>query len=87
MDSHSSKERLGEVRMNKGDVVKFKNVVDAGDENIRMVLLEDPDGGRVLVEVICDMNIKPTFRYKVGELEVCGKKILKDGGRHAEGDN
>lgn len=60
--------------MKKGDVVKFKNIVDAGDENVRMVLLEDPDGGRVLVEDICDMNIKPTWRYNVEDLEVCNKE-------------
>ena len=35
--------------MKKGDIVKFRNVVDAGDEELRMILLEDPDGGRVLV--------------------------------------
>lgn len=38
--------------MKKGDIVKFRNVVDAGDENLRMILLEDPDGGRVLVESV-----------------------------------
>ena len=60
--------------MKKGDVVKFRNIVDPGDENDRMVLLEDPDGGRVLVVHICDMNIKPTSRYNVEDLEVCGKE-------------
>lgn len=35
--------------MKKGDIVKFRNVVVAGDEDLRMILLEDPDGGRVLV--------------------------------------
>jgi hypothetical protein len=59
--------------MKKGNIVKFKKVVDAGDENIRMVLLENPDGGRVLVEDIVDMNLKPTCRYNVDELEVCGE--------------
>jgi len=59
--------------MKKGDVVKFKKIVDPGDENVRMVLLEDPDGGRVLVEYISDLNIKPTFRYDVQELEVSSK--------------
>ena len=58
--------------MQKGDIVKFKKVVDAGDEDLRMVLLEDPDGGRVLVVAIVDMKIKPTYRYNVEDLEVCG---------------
>jgi len=54
----------------KGDIVKFRNVVDAGDENLRMILLEDPDGGRVLVESIVDMKIRPTDRYNVDDLEL-----------------
>lgn len=56
--------------MEKGDIVKFKRIVARGDEDARMVLLEDPDGGRVLVMHICDMNIKPTNRYETEELEV-----------------
>jgi hypothetical protein len=57
--------------MKKGDIVKFKAVVDEGDEKIRMVLLEDPDGGRVLVQALVDMTIKPTARYLVEDLDVC----------------
>ncbi|HIJ94624.1 MAG TPA: hypothetical protein HPP94_02585 [Desulfuromonadales bacterium] len=60
--------------MKKGDVVKFKNVVDDGDESLRMILLEDPDGGRVLVESIVEMNIRPTYRYSVDDLETCTQK-------------
>ncbi len=63
--------------MKKGDIVKFKKVVDAGDKDLRMVLLEDPDGGRVLVENIVDMNLKPTCRYNVEDLEVCGDIVDK----------
>lgn len=55
----------------KGDIVKFRNVVDAGDEELRMILLEDPDGGQVLVESIVVMKIRPTYRYNLEELEVC----------------
>lgn len=56
--------------MKKGEIVKFRNVVDPGDEDIRMILLEDPDGGRVLVESIVDMNIRPTCRYSIENLEI-----------------
>lgn len=59
--------------MKKGDIVKFKKVVDAGDETLRMVLLENPDGGRVLVAAVVDMNIKPTSRHNVEDLELCGE--------------
>ncbi len=56
--------------MKKGDIVKFKKAVDAGDEDLRMVVLENPDGGGVLVEAVIDMNIKPTYRYNVEDLEI-----------------
>ncbi len=56
--------------MKKSDVVKFKAVVDAGDEDIRMRLLEDPDGGRVLVESLRGMSINPTSRYNLEDLEL-----------------
>lgn len=62
--------------MKKGDIVKFKNVVDVGDEDLRMVLLENPDGGRVLVEAIVEMNLKPTSRYNIEDLEVCDKDTI-----------
>jgi hypothetical protein len=56
--------------MKKGDTVKFKNIVDKGDETARMILLENPDGGRVLVEDICSLPIRPTRVLPVKDLEV-----------------
>lgn len=56
--------------MKKGDFVKFKTVVDKGDETIRMRLREDPDGGRVLVEHLLNLSINPTNIYKVDDLEL-----------------
>jgi hypothetical protein len=52
--------------MREGDIVKFRAVVDPGDDKIRMRLLENPDGGRVLVESLMDMAINPTSIYPVG---------------------
>lgn len=57
--------------MKKGDIVKFRKAVDPCDEDLRMILLEDPDGGRVLVESVVDMKIRPTYRYNVEDLEFC----------------
>lgn len=57
----------------KGDIVGFKDVVDVGDENARMVLLEDPDGGRVKVEDLVDMAIRPTAIYNVEDLVLLEK--------------
>ena len=54
--------------MKRGDIVKFKKVVEPGDDRIRMRLLEDPDGGRVLVESLVEMTINPTSIYQVDDL-------------------
>lgn len=59
--------------MKKGDIVKFKKVVDLGDDKIEMRLLEDPDGGRVLVESLVGMAINPTAIYQVDDLYVVAK--------------
>lgn len=57
--------------MRMGDIVRFKEVVDAGDEELRMVVLEDEDGGRVLVQALIGMRLNPTYRYNTKDLEVC----------------
>jgi ribosomal protein S28E/S33 len=57
-----------EERMKKGDIVRFKEIVDAGDETVLMELLENPDGGRVLVRDLVDMAIQPTSVYPVDDL-------------------
>jgi len=57
--------------MKAGNIVKFKNVIDAGDEDIRMVILEDADRGRVLVEALVGMKFNPTYRYNTDDLEIC----------------
>ena len=63
--------------MKKGDIVKFKEAVDPGDEKVRMRLLEDPDGGRVLVESLVGMEINPTYVYPVSDLVKCEEPALK----------
>jgi hypothetical protein len=69
--------------MKKGDVVKFRNEVDPGDTKVRMILLEDPDGGRVLVGDVCiveDTGIKQavtaTSRYLVEDLELVSNEDM-----------
>jgi len=54
--------------MKKGGVVKFRHPVDADEGRIRMILLEDPDGGRVLVQDLLDMPLPPTHVYPVDSL-------------------
>jgi hypothetical protein len=62
---------LGGLKMKKGDVVKFKTPIDPGDEAAMMILIEDPDGGRVLVQHLVDMAIQPTSIYPVDDLVIC----------------
>ena len=61
--------------MKKGDVVRFRKVVDPGDEKVRMRLLEDPDGGRVLVEALVGMELNPTYIYPTEDLVECADKV------------
>ena len=58
--------------MRRGDIVRFKKIIDAGDDELRMVALEDEDGGRVLVQALVGMKLNPTAKYNVADLEVCG---------------
>lgn len=57
--------------MQKGDVVRFKEPIDPGDENALMVLEEDPGGGRVLVRHLVDMKLQPTSIYPIKDLQLC----------------
>jgi hypothetical protein len=54
--------------LKKGDKVRFRRVVDPGDDKIVMVLLEDPDGGRVLVESLIWDELNPTRVLPTSEL-------------------
>ncbi len=54
--------------LKKGDRVRFRRVVDPGDDKILMVLLEDPDGGRVLVESLIWDKLNPTRVLPISEL-------------------
>lgn len=76
--------------MKKGDLVKFRNEVDPGDAKVRMILLEDPDGGRVLVGDVCiveDSAVKQavtaTSRYLVEDLELVSGADMTKLGRSA----
>jgi hypothetical protein len=56
--------------MKKGDIAKFKNPLSPTEAKERFVLLEDPDGDRVLVEGTCNLPIRPTTIYRIDEIEV-----------------
>jgi hypothetical protein len=64
--------------MKKGDIVRFKKVVDSGDEKMKMRLLENPDGGRVLVEALVGMGFNPTYVYPTEDLVECGRSMKSE---------
>jgi len=66
-----------EAKMKKGDIVKFKKVVDPDDEKVKMRLLEDPDGGRVLVEALVGMKLNPTYVYQIKDLVECDNPVVQ----------
>jgi hypothetical protein len=53
--------------MKKGDVVEFVDPLPE-EKGLKYLLLEDPDGGRVLAEAIVEMVIRPTQILKLSEI-------------------
>lgn len=76
--ANNSYSKSGGEIMQKGDVVKFKEPIDPGDENAIMVLEEDPDGGRVLVRHLVDMKLQPTSVYSTKDLQLCESDRQRD---------
>jgi ribosomal protein S27E len=54
--------------LKKGDRVRFRRVVDPDDDKIVMRLLENPDGGKVLVESLIWDELNPTRVLPTSEL-------------------
>ena len=67
-DTAKFKKPAKDEEFKKGDRVIFRRVVDQGDDKIVMVLLEDPDGGRVLVESLIWDTLNPTRVLPISEL-------------------
>jgi hypothetical protein len=66
--------------MKKNDVVKFKDPDSEIEKISRFVLLEDPDGPRVLVKEIYDMPFPRTTIFNVDELVVCNMTAIEEAG-------
>jgi hypothetical protein len=60
--------KLADEELKKGDLVRFRRVVDPDDDKIVMRLLENPDGGRVLVESLIWDALNPTRVLPTSEL-------------------
>lgn len=67
-DTVKFKKPTNDEELKKGDRVRFRRVVDPDDDKVVMVLLEDPDGGRVLVESLIWDELNPTRVLPTSEL-------------------
>jgi len=67
-DKKTDDSRTKDEELKKGDLVRFRRVVDPGDDKVVMRLLEDPDGGRVLVESLIWNELNPTRVLPTSEL-------------------
>jgi hypothetical protein len=55
--------------LNGGAIVRVKNPPGEDEKRERRTLLEDPQGGRLWVQGICDLPIKPTRVVRIEEVE------------------
>jgi hypothetical protein len=77
-DENIDDSKTKDEELKKGDRVRFRRVVDPDDDKIVMVLLEDPDGGRVLVESLIWESLNPTRVLPTSELiKVCKTKAQR----------
>ena len=60
-------EQLGTVTLQAGQRVKFAAPLNAGEAANRFIVLE-PRGDRVLVQLVCELTLKPTFVYRTADL-------------------
>jgi hypothetical protein len=60
-------EALGSSKINVGDRVKFR-IPTTQDEAFEIFTVIELRGPRLLVELVCDMRIKPVFVYNTGDL-------------------
>ena len=54
----------------QGDILKFKEILEKGEENLIFCAIENEDGGRVKVQVInTNLSLKPIFIYETKDLK------------------
>lgn len=56
--------------MKRGDIVKYSRPVDDEEAKLRFILLDEPEKGRVDIQLICDYRIKPIETVEAGEVEL-----------------
>jgi hypothetical protein len=55
--------------MKRGDIVKYSKPVSDEEAKFRFILLNQPEKGRVDIQLICDDRIKPIETVEAGEVE------------------
>ena len=65
--------------MKRGDIVKYSKPVSEAEPRLRFILLNEPEKGRVDIQLICDDRIKPIETVEAAEVEAVevatGRKI------------
>lgn len=56
--------------MKRGDIVKYSRPVNEEEAAFRFVLLNEPEKGRVDIQLICDERLRPIETVEVGEVEL-----------------
>jgi hypothetical protein len=54
--------------MKNGDIVKYSRPVSSEEAALRFFLLNEPEKGRVDIQLICDYRIKPIETVEAGEV-------------------
>ena len=55
--------------MKRGDIVKYSKPVSQEEAKFRFILLNEPEKGRVDIQLICDNRIKPIETVEAREVE------------------
>jgi hypothetical protein len=58
--------------MKAGDIVKYSKPVNEEEARFRFILMNEPEKGRVDIQLICDERIKPIETVEAGEIEEAG---------------
>ncbi len=58
--------------MKANDIVKYSKPVDEEEAQLRFILLDAPEKGRVDIQLICDDRIKPIETVETVEVELAG---------------
>lgn len=61
--------------MKRGDIVKYSRPTSASEAEFRFVLLNEPEKGRVDIQLICDERIKPIETVEAGEVVLAEETI------------